>query len=680
MVLKSKARFKIRLACMTGQQIMRRYTPGNTEYQNPKPEALNHLEYRSDVDGLRAIAVLSVVTYHAFPDFLPAGFIGVDVFFVISGYLITGILLRGISRDKLSLADFYCRRIRRIFPALAIVLSASVFFSWFWLLPVEYSNLGLHVAAGAGFVSNLLLWNEAGYFNKAAELKPLLHLWSLGIEEQFYILWPVTLLLASKLKMHIPLFFAVLIGASLGLSCYWVFKNPVATFYLPLTRFWELLAGGLLAWMQLQKPNAKAWTTPAIANLSAWSGMLALALGLLLINQSRAFPGFWALFPVAGAFLLILAGPLAWCNRQVLSNRVLVFVGLISYPLYLWHWPLLSLARIVNSEPLSTIAKVLLLSISFVFACLTYWYVEKPIRRGDALARTVRPLVIVMVIIAVLGILCFKMQGFPSRFSEVLRPFAMFQPEFQKDGRTGICWVSSDAKPDAFAAECVEKTPATKPLIVVWGDSHAARFFPGMTAGAANSVRLAQWTRDACPPIMDYSDEHCIAGNLHIFEQIELLKPEVVIFFAAWNRYQGQATGSFPIVEFQQTVDKLVALGIPKLVIMGPVAQWKNDLPGTLVRSAINNNQDSIPSRTFQGFDTSVQQADEQMQAAFGQLKGVSYFSAFKAMCNAEGCITTLNGRADGLTSWDYGHLTTPAAQFLAGKLAESGLARTDSR
>ena len=285
-----------------------------------------------------------------------------------------------------------------------------------------------------------------------------------------------------------------------------------------------------------------------------------------------------------------------------------------------------------------------------------------------------------MVLIAFLGIIIFKMQGFPSRFSPLLRPFAMFHPEFQQDGRTGICWVSSNAKPDAFAAECVDKTPATKPLVAVWGDSHAARFFPGMVPAAANSVRLAQWTRDACPPILDYSDEHCIAGNLHILEQIEILKPDVVIVFAAWNRYQGQLPGSFPIVEFQQTVEKLVALRIPKLVVMGPVTQWKNDLPGTLVRRALNNHQDSIPSRTFHGFDTSVEQADEQMQAAFGKLTGVSYFSAFKAMCDTEGCITTLNGRADGLTSWDYGHLTTPAAQYLAGKLAESGLLRSDSK
>lgn len=307
-------------------------------------------KYRPDIDGLRAIAVLSVVGFHAFPYWIPGGFIGVDVFFVISGFLISTIIYKGLEAGTFSFADFYARRIRRIFPALVLVLLASLCFGWFALLADEYTQLGKHVAAGAGFVANLVFWSEAGYFDSSAETKPLLHLWSLGIEEQFYILWPLLLWLGWKCKLNLGLITVALAAASFALNVHGLQADPVATFFSPQTRFWELLCGGLLAWATLYKPGIYDYVGRLQATVLGLLGLGLLASGFWIIHQDFGFPGAWALLPVAGTVMIIVAGPDAWPNKALLSNRVAVWIGLISYPLYLWHWPLLTFARIVRKH------------------------------------------------------------------------------------------------------------------------------------------------------------------------------------------------------------------------------------------------------------------------------------------------------------------------------------------
>jgi peptidoglycan/LPS O-acetylase OafA/YrhL len=208
---------------------------------------LSHPKYRPDIDGLRAIAVLSVVAFHAFPLRMKGGFIGVDVFFVISGFLISTIIFENLGKGTFSFTEFYARRVKRIFPALAVVLGACLIFGWLALLPDELNQLGKHIAAGAGFVSNLVLWGEAGYFDNAAETKPLLHLWSLGIEEQFYIVWPLLVWLAWKRKFNFLVLAAFLAFVSFALNIKGIKQDHIAAFYSPLTRFWELLCGALLA-------------------------------------------------------------------------------------------------------------------------------------------------------------------------------------------------------------------------------------------------------------------------------------------------------------------------------------------------------------------------------------------------------------------------------------------------
>jgi peptidoglycan/LPS O-acetylase OafA/YrhL len=345
-----------------------------------------HPKYRPDIDGLRAVAVLSVVAFHAFPEAVRGGYIGVDVFFVISGFLISTILFENLARGSFSLAGFYARRVRRIFPALATVLLACLGFGWLVLLPDELNQLGQHLAAGAGFVSNLVLWREAGYFDASAETKPLLHLWSLGIEEQFYIAWPVLLWAAWRLKLSLPVLAVVAGLASFALNVAGVRADPVATFYSPLTWVWELLCGAGLAWWWLQRPKpSQALSPPArvLPELRAAGGIALLAAGFWVLDKDARFPGWWATVPVLGAVLVISAGPQAWINRRILSHRIPVWFGLISFPLYLWHWPILAFGRIVHFDVPPARFRVAAVLASVLLAWLTVRFIEKPLRFGD---------------------------------------------------------------------------------------------------------------------------------------------------------------------------------------------------------------------------------------------------------------------------------------------------------
>ena len=348
-----------------------------------------HYPYRADVDGLRALAVASVIAFHAFPTLAPGGFVGVDIFFVISGFLITGILRREIADSTFSIARFYGRRARRPFPALAVVLAAALVMGWAVLFADEYRRLGTHVAAGVAFVSNIAFWAETGYFDAESELKPLLDLWSLGVEEQFYIVWPLIIALTFRARLNFLAVVATLGLLSFAVGIALVDARPASAFFLPHPRFWELMVGGLLA---AAVPMLDARSTAAegsagarhgVAKLreaAALGGLCLIGLSIALIDQNASFPGWWALLPAAGSALLIGAGPTTWIARHLTSRRALVFIGLISYPLYLWHWPPLSFGRIIAEGEPTLQARAALVLAAVILAWATYRYVEAPVR------------------------------------------------------------------------------------------------------------------------------------------------------------------------------------------------------------------------------------------------------------------------------------------------------------
>jgi peptidoglycan/LPS O-acetylase OafA/YrhL len=393
---------------------------------HPNRTILSH--YRPDVDGLRAIAVLAVIGFHAFPDWVRGGFVGVDVFFVISGYLISTILFTSMDHNSFSFWRFYARRIRRIFPALLVVLLACLLLGWLVLFSNEYTHLAKHIAGGAAFVSNFVLWNEAGYFDTSAETKPLLHLWSLGIEEQFYILWPLLLYCTWKCTGGWFALLAVVLVGTFVFNIRTVVIDSTAAFYSPLARFWELMAGGMLAYFSLKGTDPhwvsakrlatvfRAASTARSNNIKGIVGLVLLATALLMLDRTVQYPGWWALLPIVGTCMVLCAGSAAWINKKLLATRVLVVIGLISYPLYLWHWPLLSFARIVEGETPPPRTRALAVFASFLLASLTYLLVERPIRFGKiSAAKTSMPLIILMGAVGCAGLYVYKEYGLPFR-------------------------------------------------------------------------------------------------------------------------------------------------------------------------------------------------------------------------------------------------------------------------
>lgn len=449
---------------------------------------LTHPKYRPDIDGLRAIAVLSVVIFHAFPKWLNGGFVGVDIFFVISGFLISTIIIGSLERDSFSFMTFYGRRIKRIFPALLLVLVFSLMFGSVVLFDDEFKLLGKHIGGGAVFASNYLLWQESGYFDNAAATKPLLHLWSLAVEEQFYIFWPLLLWVAYKKRLNFFAITIVVASISFALNIGGMHSDPVATFYSPQTRFWELMVGSVLAYVMQRKVNVggflvhafSGWyTAPIMRNLQSIFGTLLIVFSLFVTKESN-FPGWWAILPTLGALLIISAGEEAWFNRVVLSSRILVWFGLISFPLYLWHWPLLSFARIIESQTPPFDVTIVVLLISIIFAWLTYRFIEMPIRYGEFGKFKITALVILMSIMGFLGYECNQGHG-------VLRmPEGAASEEYRRNGADGGdkgystfgCGVADMAEQKLFP-HCIHDS-RQNPKYALLGDSKAEAIYGGL--------------------------------------------------------------------------------------------------------------------------------------------------------------------------------------------------------
>lgn len=479
----------------------------NKSFAHHHAEHITHPKYRPDIDGLRAIAIFSVIGYHAFPFWVKGGFIGVDIFFIISGFLISTIIFSSLSRNTFSFLEFYSRRIKRIFPALLLVLVACFAFGWFSLLADEYKQLGKHIAGGAGFISNFLFWNESGYFDTSADTKPLLHLWSLGIEEQFYILWPLLLWWAWKQKLN-SLSIILIIGMiSFVLNVQGTKTDPVAAFYSPQTRFWELVIGSLLAYAALYRQNSlstiklriDSWLElivhshpqggkgDTLRNVMSFLGLLFIVFGLLRITKEGHYPGTWALLPTIGAALIISAGAHAWVNRKILASRILVWFGLISYPLYLWHWPLLSFARIIESETPSRNIRIAAILISIVLAWLTYKLLEMPLRFGKFGTTKTVVLVFLMCIVGLGAYDAFKNNRVSSGAAKVesLSSQIGWTIPVGSTEQVGLCHnlfpertlLTSKERDDNFCY--LEKNAPPNVLLV--GDSLNLSLFPGIS-------------------------------------------------------------------------------------------------------------------------------------------------------------------------------------------------------
>jgi peptidoglycan/LPS O-acetylase OafA/YrhL len=665
----------------------------HTEPQADKP-TLAHPAYRPDIDGLRAIAVLLVVFHHAFPPLLPGGFIGVDLFFVISGFLISTIIFKSLELGTFSFLDFYKRRVKRIFPALGLVLIASFVCGWFVLLPADYKQLGKHIAAGAAFVSNFAFWSESGYFESGSKLKPLLHLWSLGIEEQYYIFWPLIAWVLWKRQVNLFKICLALFVVSFAINIVTAKGNAVAAFYSPASRFWELLIGSMLAYTKL---HSLSWRQIAVekfstssaadqghsskaSHLSAWAGVLLLVVGVYFINPERRFPGFWALFPTIAAFLLIKAGPKAWFNQYVLSNRLLVGVGLISFPLYLWHWPLLVFAEI-KLGTLDAPTKLGLIALSALLSWLTYRLVERPIRFDKNLPRVSLILCGVLLATALLGGYTYLRDGFAFRFPKFIQALLHHQPKLDEGWRSGTCILDQGHPSSEFSPDCVDKVAgnAKRPLLFLWGDSHAAALYPGLKHlqdTGAYSFGVAQRTGAVCPPIIGDARPWCNEINTSSFKLIQELKPEIVMMYAYWSHGldgKGGFAGLYDLTKLDATVGELKKAGVKKVILMGPSPYWKNSLPHNIVETWKKAKTVTQPPLYMSygdfGLVAELPIYDKQMREIAKRLE-ISYISGVDFLCNKDGCLTRDSEDGVKVASVDYGHLTVDAAQTYLKRIA----------
>ena len=460
--------------------------------------------YRADIDGIRAVAILLVLGYHAFPDRVRGGFIGVDIFFVISGFLISSVLFKRLNTGELNLLDFYARRIKRLFPSLLSVLAACLIFGWYSLFPEEYAHLGKHALGGAMYISNFVLWGEAEYFDAVSENKPLLHLWSLGVEEQFYFVLPIILWLGRGHNLIILGLIVIFAASSYFCGDRLFAVDRAGAFYLPVSRFWELMMGVALAYCEFRRNPFLRSPLPTARpaewrHLASVAGMAILILAAVHVSRHTPFTMAYALLPTLGTCLLIWAGPTGVINRWVLSLPPVIGLGLISYPLYLWHWPLFSFAYIVESGVPSFGVRISLIFFAIFLAWLSYAYLERPARFGVRSQYFPLWLLVSLFVIGAVGYWIMIQNGFPHR--TITKEYIDNRNELVRTPARDEACLSYIGKKLPKFDYCRRHDIGARETIAMIGDSHAHAAFFGMAQMLGekgfNSVMLAN---SSCPP------------------------------------------------------------------------------------------------------------------------------------------------------------------------------------
>lgn len=453
------------------------------------------MDYRREIDGLRALAVLPVMLFHAGFETFSGGFVGVDVFFVISGYLITTIILAELEQGKFSIVNFYERRARRILPALFLVMLFCIPFAWFWLLPSDMKDFSQSLVAVSVFASNILFWRKSGYFDTAAELKPLLHTWSLAVEEQYYVLFPLFLMLCWKLgKRSILVTFGLVFVASLAVAECAAYTKPAAAFYLLPTRGWELLIGAFAAFY-LSRENRKAFGK-GLSEFGGWLGVALILYAVFAYSKTTPFPGFYALVPTLGAVLIILFATQKTTVGKFVSNKAFVGIGLVSYSAYLWHQPLFAFLKHSDFDDTKEIYALLIL-LTLLLAFVSWKFVETPFRKKSLFERKA------IFIFAILGSTFFiglgvfghRTNGFDSR--EHMEIFKDLSYDTSKLGFQQCNDSLSQQEPKLNYCMSASATPNA----LVVGDSHADDKFYGIHKEVA-SYNWKLVGNSSCPPLI----------------------------------------------------------------------------------------------------------------------------------------------------------------------------------
>ena len=643
------------------------------------------LEHRQDIDGLRALAVLPIVAFHIHSGLAPGGYVGVDIFYVISGYLITGILWRDLSAGRFGFAGFYVRRIRRILPALYVMLLGCLVAGAFAMTPLDLKNLAESGLKTLVFISNFHFSSNVGYFADAAELAPLLHTWSLAIEEQFYVAFPVFLLFASKLGRR----WTILICAaawlvSLGLSIHGIFGNQEKAFFMPHLRFWELLTGSLLALGAVPELPEAARKALGIV------GLALVAAAMAFFNEATPFPGIAALAPVIGTALIILArgGPAG----RLLATRPMVWIGLISYSVYLWHWPLVVFARYLLLRPFTGLEMAGLFAASLISGYLSWRYVEQPLRLRSGRTGAARVFAAAIAATVAIGIALaaiFETDGLPQRLPPDLIAIANVANE--KYAHRRPCRNVGSAEV-AKGHGCPLGVANRSPSFILWGDSHAAAISDSLDAAAreAGTTGLA-FTMGSCPALlgMDHVERgrrvRCSTFNDAVLAWLKGAKTvRTVILFGRWSKYRdgrnfknesghdlmvlrdaksrtvGRAEND-PVFRrsLDRTLTALSALDL-RIVLLGPTPEIGTNVPNALTLEGMFGRRiDFEPTRAEYA---ARQQAVLDYFDSLGRFPKLEIHLTEDLFCDAVRCHAARNGKP---LFYDDDHLSRAGADLM---------------
>lgn len=638
------------------------------------------MQYRSEIDGLRALAIVPVVLFHAGFGVVSGGYVGVDVFFVISGYLITTLIYQDVKEGRFSAVRFYERRIKRLFPALFLVAVVSTAIAWQLYLPYDLENYFGNLASVFNFTSNIHFYIHSGYFDPSSELNPLLHTWSLTVEEQFYFIFPWLLILFWKGGKSLLWSGVILLALVSFLLAEWRLDHkPMAAFYLLYARGWELLIGSVCALLLVDTKIQKNVPAP-VAELLSWSGLLMILYAIIFYSGATPVAGRYTAIPVLGTALIILFATQNVSLVRLLSMRLFVSLGLISYSTYLWHQPMLAFYRYIYGEEIHVLAAAALAMASFVVGYYSWKFVEKPFRYGNWFWHNRRQVFsragFALAVLFLTGIIGEEQKGFPHRLDESVRSIYETQP---RRLQVETCMLTEES---IFASECLSNPDGLKHVLIV-GDSHAGSLYSGLNeAFSAQGWKLSMLAYARCVPFISeqklapfkqhnqflskHINSRCDAVKTSFREQISSADFDKVIVLNHLNNW----VGSYKKRSFDgflaMYADELEALfDKNKLIVMGPLPVWLDDLPKLIVADYVSGSDYLGASQKGLYMDNGY--VNDLLHMEF-EKRGIEYMPSLPAFCDQTGCQRTARN-SDGIMealSYDGAHLSFVGSEKLS--------------
>ena len=619
--------------------------------------SFNTKNYRWDIQGLRAIAVLSVVIFHINPLVLPGGYVGVDIFFVISGYLIMGFIWRDLKNNDFTLLHFYTKRLYRLFPASFVMVVLSSVTAYYVLLPHESEIYLKSMLSTLFYFSNFYFYTEADYFNDAMAFYPLLHTWSLSVEEQFYMLFPLILIWIYKKQKKYIFSWLVIIGLfSLILSQWYVYEDASFSFFASPTRFFQFIIGGLIA-ISLQKSKPPQY----LSDIGVMSGLILIFISIYWYSEKTLFPGINALLPSLGTGLVLYFGMQTYYSKFILENKVVDLIGNASYSIYLWHWPLIVFYKLKVSPNLSQNEQLTLLGFSIVFGILSWKLIEDRFRKNKVEELTFNPIAKVLAISILALIVSWSiLKYYPYtklRYQDKANAYLKYDTSMF---RAGSCFLTSKYNDVKFYEEdkCITYKEGKKNYLLL-GDSHAAHYYSALTELIQEDETLSQVTASGCTPLVPYNGaKRCSGLNKWAYEVLIREKHfDMIILSANWRLVNKQS--------FQNSLNQLLKY-TDKLVVLGPSMEYKQSLPRLLLNLKKGEDSSQIYKKasTYNTFVTI-----DKLLKRYVSMENAYYISILEIVCNGDSCTTiTENGTP---INFDNGHLTHEGAYYILKRIQE---------